>query len=196
MLGPDGARSGGGPALDGPLQGEQPGVCGFGQPLRPVGNPGLHRIQFIARAVEQDAEVTVVHLGHHSEATAQALQDGSRLIGSPDPVALENLSNGPAVALQWSCETTLTEQHLYFAAHSIHPQHVRPGATLVLWHRLGEQQPTLTMGEPNQAVTLWYDDVLGNHYCCRYRPHGMRWEEMKRVKVKVRPSPIAPSIGL
>lgn len=55
----------------------------------------------------------------------------------------------------------------------------------VLWHTLGSGRGRLEV-TGGLELTLWYDDIFGNHYCCILKRHGDHWEENYRRRERRR----------
>jgi hypothetical protein len=121
------------------------------------------------------------------------------------PFSTTNIGRGPAIGLQWEigfapprpepavvrlrkCLFSLLRRQpihdkssgrMVPRSHTF-LSHLGVGDTERLWHTRDSQQGNFPIDDRMQVV-IWYDDVLGNHYCSTWTRHGDRWDKTTKL---------------
>lgn len=94
----------------------------------------------------------------------------------PEPVQIENAGPGLGGSIQWEVRTSVStggrkpdasvpRDHTYILR-------LPPGKSAWLWQ--ASRNEPMPVGDYDD-LTLWYDDVLGNHYKGVFRRQGPQW---------------------
>ncbi|MCL4459662.1 MAG: hypothetical protein M1136_01910 [Chloroflexi bacterium] len=97
-------------------------------------------------------------------------------VGQQKPVALRNIGSGSALQLQWEVDLVVrvSDGPPQPRAHTL-ITYLEPRETEKLWSTIGPQEGFL-IGDGFQ-LTLWYNDIFGNHYRCVFERRGEAWQK-------------------
>ena len=111
------------------------------------------------------------------------------------PLVLKNFGRGPALNVQWQIAPPgADEQNAPVPRKHTHALMVQPGESVSVVCTTSADQHGKEVPETYE-LTIWYDDVLGNHYRSVFTRNGDRWQETfwSSKPEKERPPLVSPN---